>query len=149
MSKIYTAYLLLGSNQGNKVKILEDARLSIEKYIGRITKSSQLYESEAWGFVSDNFINQVIWVETELNPQEILDRIHEIESHAGRVRKKNNEYEARPLDIDILFYNDFITESDNLVIPHPKLHERAFTLIPLAEIAADMIHPVLHITIKE
>ena len=144
-----TVYLLLGSNQGDRADSINKACLSIEKNIGKIVNQSLLYESEAWGFVSDNFINQVLCVETELMPTQILELIFRIETDAGRKRINNDIYETRPLDIDILFYNNLIVCTKALTIPHPCLHKRLFTLMPLAEIAADFIHPVLKVTIQQ
>jgi 2-amino-4-hydroxy-6-hydroxymethyldihydropteridine diphosphokinase len=115
----------------------------IDKEIGQVTKSSSVYESEPWGFSSDQqFLNQVVVVESELSPNEMLDEIHIIEAKLGRKRSSAG-YQSRTMDIDILFYDDLMVNESDLVIPHPRLHERRFTLLPLAEIAGDFIHPVL------
>lgn len=144
MNKVY---LLLGSNQGNCSQILSDACCSIEKYIGKIIQKSSLYESEAWGFSSDNFLNQVVCAQTDLSPRTILSQIHKIEAAAGRIRTNAGGYQARPLDIDILFYNDLVIETDDLIVPHAQLHKRRFTLLPLNEIAPNFIHPVFKTSI--
>jgi len=143
------AYLLLGGNKGDVITALRKACVSIEKQIGTVLLQSSFYESEAWGFNSDNFINQVMCVDTNLSPKQLLQQIHQIESNAGRVRTKNKEYEARTLDIDILFYDDSIIETNDLNIPHPRMHERRFTLLPLNEIAPDFIHPVFRLSINQ
>ncbi|MDR1055072.1 MAG: 2-amino-4-hydroxy-6-hydroxymethyldihydropteridine diphosphokinase [Prevotellaceae bacterium] len=142
-------YLLLGSNKGERVNILDRTRQMIEERIGMIIRQSSLYESEAWGFVSDNFINQVICTKTELPPQKILSEIHKIEADMGRKHTNSQGYQARTLDIDILFYDSAIINQEDLIIPHSRLHERYFTLLPLNEIAPELKHPVLELTIQQ
>lgn len=142
-------YLLLGSNQGDRVEALNTARQAINERIGETISLSLLYESEAWGFVSDNFINQVICVKTDLLPKQVLDEINRIEAEAGRIRTNAETYQARLLDIDILFYNDWIVNTDKLVIPHPRLHERRFTLEPLNTIAPKLQHPIFKKNIEQ
>jgi 2-amino-4-hydroxy-6-hydroxymethyldihydropteridine diphosphokinase len=138
------ALLLLGGNMGDRNNLLADACILIETKIGRIIKSSSVYETDPWGFSSDlPFLNQVVIVDSVLSPKEILGEIHKIEAQLGRVRFSTG-YEARTMDIDILFYDDLRVNESDLVIPHPRLHERRFTLLPLAEIAGDYIHPVLN-----
>lgn len=109
---------------------------------GQIIKTSSLYETEPWGFESENsFLNQVVLVDTFLSPSELLKTLLGIEKEAGRVRT-SQKYTSRILDIDILFYSDWVIQDENLKIPHPMLHLRRFTLEPLMEVAPEMIHPV-------
>jgi 2-amino-4-hydroxy-6-hydroxymethyldihydropteridine diphosphokinase len=145
-----TAYLGLGSNIGNRKDHLLKALAMISSKVGEITKISSLYESEAWGYQSGHkYLNAVIAVETPLYPGEILSDIKEVEKQLGRKKTKNGEYEDRPIDIDILFYDRLLYETDNLAIPHPHMANRKFVLEPLAEIAPDFVHPVLNKKIKE
>ncbi len=142
--KMSRAILLLGGNMGNRINLLSEACSLIDEEIGRIIKSSSVYETEPWGFSSDMpFLNQVVIVESELSPNEMLDEIHRIESQLGRERNLSG-YESRTIDVDILFYDNLMVNESHLIIPHPKLHNRRFTLLPLAEIAGEYIHPVLN-----
>lgn len=138
-----SAYLLLGSNLGDRFALLQGARKEISSTVGKISKESSVYESEPWGFHSDNkFLNQVIRIETELRPIELLTEILRIESKLGRNRIGEKGYTSRLIDIDILFYNDEIILEEKLTIPHPKIPDRMFTLLPLFEIEPYLIHPV-------
>ncbi len=139
MSKVF---LLIGGNEGNRDKILSQAIKLIGIEIGKILKTSSIYQTEPWGFRSKNFfLNQAIILETRLSPQETLNKIIQIESGLGRMRHSAS-YESRPIDIDILFYDHIQVNEIDLQIPHPRLHRRKFTLIPLIEIAADFVHPI-------
>jgi 2-amino-4-hydroxy-6-hydroxymethyldihydropteridine diphosphokinase len=139
MSKVY---LLLGSNLGDRKRIFEEAITRIEAVTERIIRSSSVYETDPWGFADGpNFLNQVLLVETERSPRDVLEQLLSIESQLGRQRTAKKG--ARTLDIDILFYDDLVVDEPDLVIPHPRLTYRRFVLIPLNEIAGDFIHPVL------
>ena len=119
------------------------AKKMIEESIGSVVSVSSVYETEPWGFESDNeFLNMVLCVETDLSPSGLLGRILMIESQLGRIRCEN-QYSSRNIDIDILLYNNEIVNEAALEIPHPRMHERRFVLVPLAEIAPELIHPVL------
>lgn len=132
--------LLLGSNLGDRMQILESAAQSIEKEIGSILKSSSIHETEPWGFDSqDLFLNQAVLVQTDLDPFEILDKIHRIESKLGRIRQKE-QWVSRVIDIDILCCDQFSINTDTLSIPHARLHERGFALAPLCELVPNWIH---------
>jgi 2-amino-4-hydroxy-6-hydroxymethyldihydropteridine diphosphokinase len=147
---VVTVYLGLGSNIGDRKDTLCKAIVMISGKIGSITNISSLYESEAWGYESKNkFLNAVIAVETSLFPDEILSEIKGMEIMLGREEKGKDGYEDRPIDIDILFYDKFVFETDILTVPHPHLEKRKFVLAPLAEIAPDFMHPILHKNIKE
>lgn len=139
-------YILTGSNIEPRVKFLMDAKREIEMKVGGVTRSSQIYESEAWGFESDDcFLNQVLVVETKETPEKVLSSLLEIEKKLGRSRI-GNAYQSRTIDIDILYYDNVVSESADLIIPHPRLHQRNFTLLPLVEIASDFIHPKLKLS---
>ena len=136
-------YLLTGCNLGDRHGLLERAKKIIVEKIGEIDKESSIYETAPWGFESEqDFLNQVIYVSTDLSPKEVLNKCLEIENELGRVRQSEH-YSSRTIDIDILFYNDEIINEQVLIIPHERLHKRRFTLEPLVEIAPDLIHPVI------
>jgi 2-amino-4-hydroxy-6-hydroxymethyldihydropteridine diphosphokinase len=142
-------FLGIGTNLGNRESNLEQAVVRIEEYVGPVLDSSSIYETEPWGFqAKDEFLNKVVKVETELTPSEILERILIIESIMGRVRSKER-YSSRLIDIDILICEDMIIDEENLKIPHRLLHQRRFVLVPLCEVASDMIHPVLKKSISD
>ena len=137
------AFLGLGSNLGNREKNLKEARTGIEESIGKIIICSSVYQTEPWGFESDKkFLNMVVCVETDLSPSGLLGRILMIESQLGRIRCKD-KYSSRNIDIDILFYNNEIVDEADLKIPHPHMQERRFVMVPLSEIAPELVHPVL------
>jgi 2-amino-4-hydroxy-6-hydroxymethyldihydropteridine diphosphokinase len=139
MNKVF---LSIGSNIGERLNNLKKATDQITLKIGELVKISSYYETEPWGFESQNyFLNQVILLTTMEQPTDILKSISEIESELGRIRKYPS-FESRIIDIDILFYNDLIIDKNELKIPHPRLHQRNFILVPLTEIADDFIHPV-------
>ena len=146
-----TTYLALGTNLGDKKLNLNRAIEEIKKRIGSVIKLSAFYTSEAWGFKSENsFVNAVLQVQTKLKPEELLLETQKIEKDLGRIEKSiNSSYTDRIIDIDILFYESYIINSDKLQIPHPHIKDRNFVLIPLCEIAPDFIHPTLKSSIKE
>ncbi|MGX1640143.1 MULTISPECIES: 2-amino-4-hydroxy-6-hydroxymethyldihydropteridine diphosphokinase [Sphingobacterium] len=145
MNKVY---LLLGANIGNPNKQLEDAKVEIEDRIGKITRQSKIYESEAWGVENQPvFLNQVILLETDFSANKVLNEILKIEILLGRIR--GQRWGSRIIDIDILYYNEDIIHTEDLQVPHPYIQERNFTLIPLVEIAADYSHPIFKKSNKE
>ena len=149
MTHFKELFLLTGSNIEPRLGYLEKAELHIAERIGNIVKSSSIFESEPWGFTDGGaFLNKVLLVETELTADEVLNIILEVEEVSGRQRT-TNQYSSRTLDIDILYFGDEIIKSDRLDVPHPRLQERRFTLMPLAEIAADFIHPFFKTTNAE
>jgi 2-amino-4-hydroxy-6-hydroxymethyldihydropteridine diphosphokinase len=136
--------LSLGTNLGNKLENLLLAISEIVEKIGSVKTLSGIYETEAWGFESENnFLNQVILVETDLNPFQLINSCLTIEKKMGRERENSENYESRIIDIDILFYGEEIINTESLQIPHPMLHKRRFVLVPLNEIAPDLIHFIL------
>src|SRR5450759_4493849 len=137
-------FLGIGTNLGNRESNLKEAVARIEEYIGKVTRSSSVYETEPWGFqAEDEFLNMVVKVETKLTPSGLLGRILMIESLLGRVRSEK-QYSSRVIDIYILLYEDLVIDEENLKIPHPLLHERKFVLVPLCEIESELVHPVLN-----
>lgn len=165
-------YLSLGSNLGKREEFLSKARELIELNAGKILQSSSVYETEPWqpqevrsmkyevrsmrkglrpqlsDFRLQLYLNQVICIDTTLSPQELLEKLLNIEILLGRIRS-GERWQPRTIDIDILFYNDIIIKESELIIPHPYLHERKFTLIPLDEIAPDFIHPLFNKNINK
>ena len=142
-------FLGIGTNLGDRQNNLEKAVAGIEEFIGQVLKTSSVFETEPWGFhTKDKFLNMVVKVETVLDPNELLENAQMIESLLGRVRGKKR-YSSRLIDIDILFYEDLHLDDEDLKIPHPLLHKRKFVLVPLCEIAPEIIHPVLKKTVVE
>ena len=145
---MHKAYLLLGSNLGNRHQHLADAELLISSGIGKIMNASSVYESAPWGFTDQPaFLNKVLLIETALLPNDLMQKILATEIQLGRVRKE--KWHERIIDIDILFFDDQIIQTDDLTSPHPHLHERRFTLVPLNEIASQLQHPVLKKSIHQ
>jgi 2-amino-4-hydroxy-6-hydroxymethyldihydropteridine diphosphokinase len=135
-------YLLSGSNLGNRMVWLEQALAAIEKNVGQIKAQSSLYETAAWGKEDQPpFLNQVVEISTELAPLELIYRLLSIEKDLERTREES--WAPRTIDLDILYYGDQIFSTTELTIPHPRLHLRRFTLVPLCEIAPLFVHPVL------
>ena len=144
---LVTVYLGLGSNLGNRQDNLDKA-LDLLLQRLRVDKISSVYETEPVGNVNQpRFLNLVCQAYTRLAPMELLSLAKGIESKLGRTFSKSNA--PRPIDIDILFYGEQVMETPELIIPHPRLSERAFVLIPLAEIVPELVHPVSGKTIKE
>lgn len=144
------AFLSLGSNIGDKKKNLSRAIRYINVGIGHIIDLSGIYETDPWGFESeDKFLNMVIEVMTDLSPEEMLKKCLEIEAKIGRERKNTEGYSSRLIDIDILFFDDVIMSEPELTLPHPHIHTRLFVLEPLNEIAPDYVHPMIGMTIAE
>jgi 2-amino-4-hydroxy-6-hydroxymethyldihydropteridine diphosphokinase len=142
-----SVFLLLGSNLGNRPLLLQTAIAEIAKRVGPVLDKSALYETQSWGKTGEpDYLNQVVFLKTELSANNVLKEILEIE--VGMGRKRYEKWGSRLIDIDILFYNDEIIKQNGLEIPHPQLHNRRFTLEPLAEIAPDWVHPILNKTIS-
>jgi 2-amino-4-hydroxy-6-hydroxymethyldihydropteridine diphosphokinase len=140
-------YLLLGSNLGDRTGTLDKAKKDLSE-LGHISGISSLYETQAWGHREQpNFFNQVIVLETGLSAEDLLKKNLEIEIKLGRVREQ--KWAERTIDIDILYFNDEIIVTKALKIPHPQIHNRKFTLIPLNEIDPGFLHPVFNLTTKQ
>ena len=149
-------FLLLGSNQGDRKEFISKALEMISAKAGTILCKSAVYETEPWGFEDPvPFLNQVIEISTEHTPAEVLEQLLNIETQLGRIRPFDGcgcsvqvPYMSRTIDLDILFFGQKLVFTDQLMIPHPRLHERKFSLIPMNEIAPDFIHPLLKKTIS-
>jgi 2-amino-4-hydroxy-6-hydroxymethyldihydropteridine diphosphokinase len=140
--------ILLGGNVGDKSEIFARTKNLIRERIGIITKMSSVYATESWGFDSDFFWNQVITVESGLDPFSVLSHTQAIEREMGRI-KKGTGYEAGIIDIDLLFYDDLVVNTPILTIPHPRIGERKFVLIPLIELDPERKDPVSGLTVQE
>jgi len=146
---LHRVYLSIGSNLGNRTENLEQSVSLVEQAIGPARQMSAVYESEAWGFLSENrFYNMCMEVETTLPPYEVMHHLLQIEDRMGRERSADG-YQDRTIDLDLLFYDDLVMDTPDLVLPHPGIPERRFVLVPLAEIAQGFIHPVLNISVAE
>ncbi len=140
---MHEIFLGTGGNIGNRKENFIRCQELIEERLGKTVSMSSIYETPAWGFSSEDiFWNQVIHIETDLEPEALLKEINKIETLFGRTRNGDG-YSSREMDIDILYFDDLIVRSDCLSIPHPLIHERLFVLKPLSEIAPYLIHPVL------
>ena len=145
MSKVY---LSIGSNKGNRSVLINKAIDEIEKKVGIIISRSSIYQSKSWGFDSNDFYNLCLLIDTDIVPKSLLINLKKIEKSMGR-EDIDGSYSDRFIDIDILFYDNIITDSEDLKIPHPKIEIRKFVLVPMLEIANDYVHPILNKTIKE
>jgi len=145
MSKVYFS---IGSNKGNRSQLINEAIDKIDISIGKVEQKSSIYETQSWGFKSNNFFNVCLLIESSLSVESIFNKILKIEKDMGRL-KSGNKYSDRCIDIDILFVEDIIVDSKNLIIPHPRLHIRKFVLTPMLDLAPDLIHPILNKSIKQ
>ena len=144
-------YLGLGTNLGDKEQNLRMSIKKIEERIGNVVSFSAFYATAPWGFSSENsFLNAAVCVETTLLPLQVLEETQRIERELGRTEKSvNGLYADRLIDIDLLLYDDRVMDAEGLILPHPLMTERRFVMEPLSEIAPDVVHPVLHKTMKE
>lgn len=152
------AIILTGGNVGDVKSRLQSAQRLINQHIGPVLRCSHRYKSRAWGFDSEKvFSNQILEVDTEMQPEEMLDALQRIEQELGRDRvteaaekeRTGARYSSRTIDLDILFYDDQVIHTPRLTIPHPLIQEREFVLTPLCEWMRDYRHPVLKRTIGE
>ena len=145
MSKVY---LSIGSNKGNRSVLINKAIDEIEKKIGKIISRTSIYQSKSWGFDSNDFYNLSLLIDTDIEPKSLLINLKKIEKSMGR-EDIDGSYSDRFIDIDILFYDNIIIDSEDLKIPHPKIAIRKFVLVPMLEIADDYVHPILNKTIRQ
>ncbi len=140
-------FIGLGSNLGDRGKNLQDALVLLEKWGIKVVRSSSIYETEPIGYKNQpDFYNMVVEAETASTPEETLNILHTVERALGRIRDKNilpSGPRPRTIDLDLLFFNDQIINKEGLSVPHPRIHERRFVLIPMVEIAPDFFHPLL------
>lgn len=142
-----TAYLLIGGNLGNRSANLQKAVFNIEQTCGKIVQSSAIYETSAWGLTQQPaFYNQALVVSTQLSPHGLMQTLLEIELQMGRTREI--KMGPRVIDLDILLIDQLVQNTDLLQLPHPSLALRRFALLPLAEIAPDLMHPILQKSIQ-
>ncbi|RHU21631.1 2-amino-4-hydroxy-6-hydroxymethyldihydropteridine diphosphokinase [Parabacteroides sp. TM07-1AC] len=142
------AYLALGTNIGNRRRNMITAAALLAERVGDVLALSGFYETEPWGFQSENtFLNAALRLETSLSPLELLKATQQIEVEMGRTQKSNGTYHDRIIDIDILLYDDLILQTPELTLPHPLMQDRRFVMEPLLEIAPSVVHPVFKKTI--
>ena len=142
------AYLLTGSNLGDRLANLNTAKALIDLHCGKTTRFSSVYETAAWGKIDQpSFLNQALEIETTLHPKELIKKVLKVEKLLGR--KRTEKYGPRIIDVDIIFFNNEIIKKHFLAIPHPEVQNRRFALVPLSELAPDLIHPVLKKSIRE
>jgi len=145
-SNMITVFIALGTNLGDCLANLRDAINALAPDV-RILRESMIYETPPWGYTDQpSFLNMVVEAETSLNPRALLSYLKKREDELGRV--KNFRYGPRHIDLDILFYDELVLDGESLQIPHPRLHERAFVLVPLAELVPDFVHPILGKDVK-
>ena len=143
----HIVYLALGSNLGNRAANLKEALASLSPQM-EVKAKSKVYETPPWGHTEqDKFFNQVVMVKTYLEPEPLLKHLKRLEVALGR--KASFQNGPRLIDIDILFYDDLVLESTALVIPHPHVHERGFVLLPMLDIAPDLVHPVRQKSVRD
>lgn len=145
---MHTAYLLIGGNLGNRLEYLREAAALISTQAGWLTAASSIFETEAWGNTDQNpFLNQVLVIRTGLAAADLMTLLLSIEVDMGRLRQAL--YGPRTIDIDILFFDSEIHQSQHVTIPHPEITRRRFALVPMAELAPFLVHPVLLKTINQ
>ena len=149
MKSQHQVVLSLGSNQGNRIRNIEDGLQLIHQEIGTIIKVSKLYETPAWGFDSDAFYNCALLVHTFSEAHIILEQILNIEKRLGRIRGETLGYQSRIIDIDLITFDEEIIDTATLHIPHPLMQNRRFVLLPFLDLNLDWIHPVFHKKIAE
>jgi len=143
----HTVYIALGTNLGDRLANLRATLCSLPPAV-TVTDESHIYETPPWGYEDQPaFLNMVVKAETDLKPKSLLEYLKQLEVELGR--EQNFHWGPRLIDLDILFYDDLVLDSPPLVIPHPRLHERAFVLVPLADLAPDFVHPLLNHSISE
>jgi 2-amino-4-hydroxy-6-hydroxymethyldihydropteridine diphosphokinase len=147
---MHSVIILLGGNEGDIKATFQQCIAKIRTSGFSIEKQSYIYQSKAWGYESENlYYNQALVLKTNHNPQLVLDLLLETEKSLGRTRNNDRLYSDRPIDIDIMFFDEQTIQTEKLSVPHPRLHLRKFCLVPLNELIPDLQHPVLRKTISE
>jgi 2-amino-4-hydroxy-6-hydroxymethyldihydropteridine diphosphokinase len=144
-------YLGLGSNEGDRLGAIQQAiRMLTDRPAIRLLSASSFYETEPVGYKDQEwFVNVAVAIETSLPPEELLTVCQDVETTLGRIRNPDNQFGPRVIDIDILFYGDLIMKDPDLVLPHPRVHERACMLVPLLEVNSRLMHPVYNKSIEQ
>ena len=149
MNTIHHVYIALGSNKGDRLKYLQDAVDAIFTEIGKVNAIAKVYNTPAFGFEGDDFLNTCIYIESVFSAEEVLEKLQTIEKRLGRERKQTEGYESRTIDLDILLFDCDIIASKNLNVPHSQLPKRKFVLKPLHDIASKLKHPQLEKTVAQ
>lgn len=147
MKIVRTTYLSLGSNMGDCLDNLQMAVNQINDFVGHVRKISSVYKTRSWGFDGEDFYNICLEISSSLNPEKMISTILDIEKKLGRLRAKGAGYSSRIIDIDILLFDDEIIFYNDLKVPHPEMLHRKFVLVPLVEIAPNIIHPITKTTL--
>lgn len=147
-------FLLIGSNQGDREALLRQAAGQIDRRIGAVSGRSKIYRTAPWGDFGpggppQDFLNQALRVSTPLAPSDCLARALDIERDLGRVREARGHYASRTIDIDLILYDALVRQTEPLTLPHPRMHLRRFVLVPLCDIAPDLIHPIFNKTLSQ
>lgn len=144
---MHTVFVSLGTNLGDRIENLNQADKALKR-IALVVSKSSIYETPPWGYINQpSFLNQVFKVETDLEPEDLLCELKKIEKEIGR--EKTFRYGPRLIDLDVLFYDNIVYNSDKLSIPHKQITKRAFVLVPMVELAPEMMHPKEHRTMSE
>lgn len=143
----HTVYIALGTNLGDRMANFNEAIRALKEVVD-VCRTSPVYETPPWGYLDQPmFLNQVLEVETDLSPQDLHSHTKQIELEVGRT--KTFQYGPRIIDLDILFFDDLMIDSESLKIPHPRIEGRGFVLVPMADLAPDFVHPILGKTIRQ
>ena len=139
---------MIGGNLGDRLKLLQKAESLLESTCGTLVNASSIYESEAWGMNNQpSFLNRLLVMQTDLTPFQLLEKMLDIELQLER--KRLEKWGPRTMDIDLLFYNDLVLETEKLTVPHPWIGSRRFVLEPLVEVAGELLHPIVKKTMKQ
>ena len=148
-TNFHTAYISFGSNKGDRLNHIIKSLKEMEIQIGRIEGVSRLYKTKSWGFDSWDFYNGCVVLKTKYLSDIVLKKLLFIENSLGRAKDESEKYSAREIDLDLLFFNELIISTKELIIPHPQIHKRNFVLFPMCDISPDFIHPKINVSIKK
>ena len=145
----HEVYISFGSNKGNRLSYIVNSLKELEVRVGKIIRVSDLYITKSWGFKSRDFYNGCVILKTKFSPQIVLKKLLSIEDFLGRKRNGSDKYLSREIDLDLLFFDQLVLSSEDLTIPHPNLNKRNFVLVPMHDIAAKFVHPIIKKSIKK